>query len=198
MHTHTHVHTHIHEWKNTKSLWAGAHRVALRVPSLVTLISLPSRAWLVALTSAWSLFTVFLFGCFVPALVRLGWAPWSRPLWHGVGSTDPRPRPALLDVREMQRKQRFIEMLQFNYLDGLLQNEGRRLPGSHRTIFRQLIIVTVCLVLTFIFLMFPLLGFSGKCNSSGFWALGRNCLPPPRQRVVTALDPKLTSERSQP
>lgn len=87
-------------------------------------------------------------------------------------ATRPRPRPRphcwMSGRCRCQRKQRFIEMLQFNYLDGLLQNEGRRLPGSHRTIFGQHIIVTVCLVLTFIFLMFSLLGFSGKCNSSGF------------------------------
>ena len=42
-----------------------------------------------------------------------------------------RPRPARSCAREMWREQRFIDTVFFNYLDGLLQNEEGRLPGSH-------------------------------------------------------------------
>lgn len=70
-----------------------------------------------------------------------------------------------------------------NYLDGLLQNEEGRLPGSHLTVFRQHFLVIICLVLAFLFLMFALPGFHTKMQFLSIMGLGYE-LPPSEQQAA--------------
>lgn len=127
----------------------------------------------------------FLLSRFFPEVVWQGLHPWS----HSLARRQRQHIHPMMPGGQGDAEGAEIYWHSVNYLDGLLQDEEGRFPGSHLMIFRQHFLVIMCLALAFLFLMFGLLGFLRKMQFLSIMGL-RYELPPSEQQAATwALPP---------
>lgn len=185
----THTHTHWHVSSKAPSSyefgWAEWHQVPF-----IRQINFWAVLRLVALTSHLIFIYWFLLSCFLPEVVQLGLDPWSHSLACQQGQHIP--VPWCQEAREMRREQGLIDTVLIIWMAFC----KTRKEGFQAATFRQHFLVTMCLALTFLFLMFVLLDFIRKMQFLRIMGLGYELLPSEQQAAAWALPqiPGLNSE----